>query len=104
MAVFETKRGDSFAMTCVRRTSPTGDAIDLTGASIRAQLRFYSEVRALTPTLTDAENGTFTLGATAAQTATWTPGRWQCDIEITLNGAVASSDTFSVTVTPDVTI
>jgi hypothetical protein len=105
MAVFEVTRGDTFAMTGVRRSgSTTGSPVDISGATIRAQLRFYSETKALTPEITDGPNGTFTLSATPAETATWTPGRWRCDIEMTVNGVVASSDAFSISVNRDVTL
>ena len=105
MAVFEVTRGDTFLMTGVRRSgSTTGDPVDISSATIRAQLRFYSEVKSLTPQITDGPNGTFTLSATPSETSTWTPGRWRCDIEMTIGGVVASSDSFSITVEPDVTI
>jgi hypothetical protein len=104
MAVFEAKRGDTFLMTCVRKTAVQGDAVDISTATIRAQLRFYSEVKSLRTEITDGENGEFTLSATSGETATWTPGRWQCDIEMTISDVTVSSDTFSITVTPDVTL
>ena len=105
MAVFEVTRGDTFLMTGVRRSeSTTGTPVDISGATIRANLRFYSETKALTPEITDGPNGTFTLSATPAETETWTPGRWRCDIEMTVGGVVASSDAFSITVKRDVTL
>lgn len=71
---------------------------------IRSQLRARDQslVAELTVTVTDSASGAYTLEC--ADTATWPVDTLRGDIQYTdANGNVASTDTFTVTVVPDVT-
>ena len=99
------KRGDTLSVAGVA-TQDSGVALNLTGYTVRSQVRSSAGalVAALTVTVTNAALGTFALGATAAATATWLAGRHVCDVEYTSAGGVVSSTaTFPIAVSEDVT-
>lgn len=87
------KQGNTLSITGQRRTA-AGAAVDLTGYTVAATVRDPrndSILAALTVTVTDAAAGQFTLGATAAQTATWPPGAYRFDVRFTSAGGVVDS-------------
>lgn len=99
------KRGDTLAVDGVV-AQDAGGAVDLTGYTVRSQVRRQSGdlVSALTVTVTNAALGTFTLVAAAAETRGWAPGRHACDVEYASGGGVVSStESFPFTVLEDVT-
>ncbi|MGB1390297.1 MAG: hypothetical protein ACPG61_15575 [Paracoccaceae bacterium] len=79
----------------------TDDSGDLTGTTIEAALAFGDFYYALTVTPVDLTVGTYTI--TAASTATFPPGRLDCDLKYTEAGAVVFTDTFSIYVDRKVT-
>jgi len=98
------KRGDTFEAVVVATLN--GAPLDITGWTIRAQLRDLKNVvvKDFGVTVLNAPAGQFTLNATAAETALWHLASYLCDIELVdLNGFVQSSDTFSVRVIRDIT-
>lgn len=98
------KRGDTLIVD-VRRES-AGQPVDLTGYTIRAQVRTAQGalLATLTPTITDAPGGRVQLRAAAATTATWEPGSYRYDVEFTSPaGDVLSSETLPLSVVADVT-
>jgi hypothetical protein len=107
--MFQLKQGDTFALAGSAKQD-SGAALDLTGATLRAQVRprdgagFGVVVQELTYAVVSATLGTFTLSATAAQTALWPTGRLACDLELTESGgAVVHSETVDVHVRAAVT-
>lgn len=72
------RQGATFGPHQVTLTNPDGTPVDLTGATVRGQLRRKAldaaTLVALTVTVTDAPGGVFELGLTAAQTAALTAG------------------------------
>ena len=106
MISFLLKRGDTFLLAATVNASGDTTPLDLTGRTVRSQARRTGAlVQELTVTITDAEAGEFTLGATATETAEWPLGRLACDIERTdADGHVESSETFTIEVTEDVTL
>lgn len=104
MSNFNHKRGDTFQLSCTVENE--GVPVDITNITIAAQVRRPDDelLQDLTVTKTDATNGAFTLGATAAETETWEVVRYQCDIELTeANGEVNSTETFTINVLKDIT-
>lgn len=76
-------RGDDWSIpgTITRN----GTAVDLTGATVTAQLRTRTEsedATSFTVTVTAAANGEVTLSMAAAVTAELRPGRYVYDIEV----------------------
>jgi hypothetical protein len=101
------KRGDTLTWNCTYKDS-AGVPINLTGYTVRAQIRDATEVQLVALTYTAANQGTspgqFTLSATAAVTAAWAPGQYRCDIEYTDGSStVRSTDAFIVEVVKDIT-
>lgn len=99
------KRGDTLA-AAASIAQDSGAAVDLTGYTLRSQVRSSSGelVQALVVVVTAPTLGTYTLSATATQTAAWPIGRHVCDVEYTSAGGVVSSTaTFPVIVSEDVT-
>jgi hypothetical protein len=98
------KRGDTLIMN-VTATSDTGSVADLTGWTVRAQLRQGNTlVDTLVYTAVDLPNGRFTLKNGAAGTTGYPVSTLVCDIEYTdPSGVVASTETFGVQVLADVT-
>lgn len=104
MADLRTKRGDTFSYSVVH-TDSNGDPQDLTGMTVRSQVRYEGElVDTLTYTATSAADGEFTMSASAAATEEWPVGTLLCDIEYTYtDGSRLSTDTFKIIVSEDVT-
>lgn len=107
-----TTRGDSFALTIAVKATAGGAASDLTGWTVAAQLRKPSRtndrgalMEALTVTIADPTTGVIVLSATAAQTALWTVGAAEFDVQFTrtVDGFVWSSPVTAVTIRGDVT-
>ena len=103
------KQGDNLTLAGSAKQD-SGAAVNLAGATLRAQVRardgagFGTLVQDLTVAVVSATLGTFTLGATAAQTALWPTGRLACDLELTdSGGAVVHSETVDVHVRAAVT-
>ena len=95
------KRGDTLLWSVVRRDS--GIAASIVGQTVQAQMRKGSELLVLTPVITDAAAGEFTLNATAAQTSKMTPGTWKYDVEFSDGSGVTSTRTFRCIIDGDVT-
>lgn len=102
MATINFKRGDTFSLSCVYKVDDV--ATSVAPMTITSQLRTSGGdlVQQLTATKT-AGTGTFTLVATATQTALWDLALLKCDIQIVENDIVRSSSTFYVKVIEDVT-
>lgn len=107
--MIQLKQGDTLTLAGTA-LQDSGAAVNLTGATIRAQVRsrdgagFGTLVQDLTVAVVSATSGTFTLSATAAQTALWPTGRLACDLELTdSGGAVVHSETVDVHVRQAVT-
>jgi len=103
------KQGDTLTLAGTA-LQDSGAAVNLTGATLRAQVRtrdgggFGAVVQELAFAVVSATSGTFTLSATSAQTALWPTGRLACDLELTESGgAVVHSETVDVHVRPAVT-
>lgn len=103
------KQGDTLSIAG-QALQDSGAALDLTGSTIRAQVRtrdgtgYGALLTALTVTVVSATAGTFTLAATSVQTAAWPVGRLACDLELTdSGGAITHSETFDVHVRAAVT-
>lgn len=103
------KQGDTLSIAG-QALQDSGAALDLTGSTIRAQVRtrdgtgYGALLTALTTVTVSASGGTFTLAATATQTASWPVGRLACDLELTdSGGSVTHSETFDIHVRAAVT-
>jgi hypothetical protein len=98
------KRGDTLIMN-VAATDDAGNPANLTGWSIRSQLRQGDTlIDTLVFTGTDLANGLFSLKNGAAGTSAYPVTTLVCDIEYTdASGVVTSTETFAVVVTADVT-
>lgn len=104
MTTITHKRGDTFTLAVTEYLDAEMQSPrDLTGVTITCQMRhpWGEDLVSLTPALTDAAAGTFTL--TAADTEAWRIGKWSCDIEFDEGGVVNSSETFAIDVVEDVT-
>ncbi len=107
-----TTRGDTFALTIAVKATAGGAASDLTGWTVAAQLRKPSRtndrgtlIETLTVTIADPTTGVIVLSATAAQTALWTVGAAEFDVQLTrtADGFVWSSAATAVLIQGDVT-
>lgn len=105
-------RGDTFALTIAVKVAAGGAASDLTGWTVAAQLRKPSRtndrgtlIDTLTVTIADPTTGVIVLSATAAQTAMWTVGAAEFDVQLTrtVDGYVWSSAVTAVVIRGDVT-
>lgn len=96
------KRGDTFTLGCQFTTSK-GVPVDLTGYTIRSQIRKSSGdlLAELTSEITDYIQGKYVL--TNNTTTSWDIGKHHCDIEYSKDGTVFSTDTFVVEVIRDET-
>jgi hypothetical protein len=104
---FTIGQGTTWSVT-VTYTDVTGTAIDLTGYSVRAEMkRNFSDSTAaqtITCTLTDAENGVITLSLTAAQTKLLS-GDYLYDLEIqSAGGAISRLLNGTITIDKEVTV
>lgn len=104
------KQGDTLTITGTW-TDSSGVVIDLTGYTIASQVRVVTGttfVDDLTAAIVSAAEGSFSVSATATQTALWPItkgqyGRTYCDIQFSKAGVVVSSDTFEIVVLRDIT-
>lgn len=106
MAGLTHPRGDTLSL--LGTWSENGTPTDLTGWTVRSQVRTQTDdlVGELTITLANqlTAPGQFTLAATAAQTAAWPVKVLRCDVEFTdPDGVVSSSDVFSLSILADMT-
>lgn len=107
MQSFPFKRGDDLLIPCLEAIEGVG--VNLTGYTVRAQVRTAKDelVADMTVTLGDqgVSPGTFTLAVPKATTATWEPGRTLAfDVEYTPpTGAAWSSPTVGIEVVKDIT-
>lgn len=104
------KRGDTLAIGVAETAGPTAatqQPVDLTGYTIRAQVRDERDVLLAEFSVTIDEPrtlGTYVLGAAANVTAAWPLGSYLCDIELRSgDGVVESSETFVLRVEADIT-
>lgn len=107
MAVtFQHKRGDSFDLAGQVLQSESGPPVDLTGASIRAQLRDGDALVAeLDAAITDAPQGKYSLTKPYADTELWPVKGLSLDVEFTFVGAVRkSTETAIIRVVKDITL
>ena len=102
MTTISFKRGDTLSLAGTYKVE--GVASSVSAMTIRSQVKNFSDalVQELTVVKT-AGTGTFTLSATAAQTALWDATTLKCDIEFSLEGVVQSTETFNISVLEDVT-
>jgi len=105
------KRGDTWSLVAAL-TDDAGDPVDLTGATASMQLRTRSEAPSATISASvdsgevsiDAPAGEISIVFPPSATQEVAPTTYEADIEITyLDGTVASTETFFVTVLADVT-
>lgn len=101
------KRGDTLSLGC-KWTDNNGTPINLVGYTIASQVKAVGFFANLTVVVTNAALGEFNLSATATATSTWPitssqASRTFCDVQFTVSGVVASSETFQVVVLEDIT-
>lgn len=119
------KRGDTFSLDCTnkkRRVDANGSPIKVDGkyvyepealtnaTQIKSQLRdpvtgdLVDELRIVFNANQSASPGKFVLLASVnADTSTWPLGSVICDLEVTVDGKVRSSDSFLIPIIEDVT-
>ena len=95
------KRGDTFAFYADIKDAE-GSPIEISAQNIRCQFRDNSDklVSELTTSATDTP-GKYLF--TEESTGSWPVGILQSDIELTIDGVITSSETFSISVEKDVT-
>lgn len=98
------KRGDTLALLGVAQNDD-GSIFDLTGSTVTSQVRTVQGtlVADLDVVITDAPAGEFTLGATAAATATWPVGKLVCDVRWAEDEDAIHTETFELIVVEAVT-
>lgn len=103
---FEHKRGDSFDLAGQLLVSDGGAPVDLTGVTVRAQLRDGDALIAELDTLvTDAALGQYSLAKAYADTETWPVKGLSLDVQFTWPGGTRrSTQTVRVQVLKDVTL
>lgn len=99
-------RGDDWAIT--GQLTNNGTAVDLTGATLAAQLRSSADSRTVagtfTVTVTDEDDGRITLALGGDTTSRLRPGTYVYDIEVTVGGSTVTYGAGSrLTVIGDVT-
>lgn len=105
-ARLDIKRGDTYVVTVTATEDDGTTPIDLTGWTIRSQIRDAEDVLVaqLRVTVTNAAAGQFTLDQATPDTTGWPVGTCSQDIEYTdPSGRVISTGTFSVRVAKDIT-
>ena len=103
MSTLTVKRGDTLTITGTR-TDSGGSAVSLVGASVACEIVYGSLRQSLTTEITDAAAGEFTLSLSAATMEGLRTGVWKGDVEFTdASGNVASTDTFLLQITEDIT-
>ena len=96
------KRGDTFNLTCTYKVD--GSPVSVQSFDIDSQIR--TRRGALVATLVDEKTqstGVFNLSPVNANTSDWPVDVLQCDIQISENGVIRSTDTFSIVVAEEVT-
>ncbi|MCP4597803.1 hypothetical protein [Neptuniibacter sp.] len=105
MATLTHKLGDTLEWV-LNVVDESDQPIDITNWDIRSQMRDSAGelIQELTVTKTDAEGGVYSITASKAQTATWTPGDHSVDVEYTdENDITFSTETFAVVMKRDIT-
>ena len=99
-------QGATFTTT-VTVTASTGDAVNLSGYSVAAQIRktfLSSSATAFTATISNASSGEITISLTDTQTTALEAGRFVYDVLITASGGTKTRVVEGqVTVNPSVT-
>ena len=99
-------QGATFTTT-VTVTDSNGDAVNLSGYSVAAQIRktfLSSTATAFTATISNASSGEITISLTPTQTAALEAGRFVYDVVITASGGTKTRVVEGqVTVNPSVT-
>ena len=99
-------QGATFTTT-VTVTDSNGDAVNLSGYSVAAQIRktfLSSSATAFTATISNASSGEITISLTPTQTAALEAGRFVYDVVITASGGTKTRVVEGqVTVNPSVT-
>ena len=99
-------QGATFTTT-VTVTDANGDAVNLSGYSVAAQIRktfLSSSATAFTATISNASSGEITISLTPTQTAALEAGRFVYDVLITASGGTKTRVVEGqVTVNPSVT-
>jgi len=96
------KRGDTFSLVCTYKDN--GVASSVTSIDIDSQIRTTRGELICDLVVTKlADVGKFTLTATATESATWSVGLLQCDIQFSESGIVRSTETFNIVVVDEIT-
>lgn len=96
------KRGDTFSLTCTYKVN--GVPTSVSAYNIDSQIR--TKRGDLVATLSDTKQvntGVFTLVPTVSDTSEWPVDVLQCDIQLSENGTIRSTDTFYVVVVEEIT-
>jgi len=96
------KRGDTFSIKCTYKEN--GIPVSVSEFDIDCQIR--NKRGALIATLVDTKQeltGVFTLEPTIADTSDWPVDVLKCDIQLSENGVIRSTDTFLVVVSEEIT-
>ncbi|MGZ8181453.1 MAG: hypothetical protein ACXWT1_05810 [Methylobacter sp.] len=89
MSAVRLNRGDTWQRTWLIKVKATQQPIDLTGATVRSHVRdnakalVYAASTANGDIVVDGVAGKLSLTVAASVTATWTPGTYKFDIEVT---------------------
>lgn len=107
MQTIKHKRGDTIAWTAIYEED--GTPVNLTSHTITCQVRKRSNndlVGTLTVTKSNqtTDPGEYTLSQIAATVAAWPVTELVADIQYSVGGVVASSETFGITLEADVTV
>jgi len=105
LQTIEIKRGDTLALECQVLELDEVTPIDITGWTIRSQVRSTAGalLTSLTVAITDAAEGKYTVVASPVDTATW-PRVARMDIEYTdADDTVQSTETLALDVLRDIT-
>jgi|SRR6056300_63899 hypothetical protein len=99
-------QGTNYSLT-INMTNLDGSAKDLTGYTVRAQIRksYYTSTYTAFTVVHDDTGGEITMTLTAAQTSALKAGRYVYDLEAESSGATETLRVLEgiVTVTPEVT-
>lgn len=89
MSAVKLIRGDTWQRVWVLKNKATQQPIDLTGIAVRLHVRdnakslVYAALTANGDIVVDGAAGKLSLTVAASVTATWTPGTYKFDIEVT---------------------
>lgn len=102
------KVGDSLSWLCTLKDDLTGVPVNLTGGTLKSQLRGLDGTLLATPTIVVSNQGTnpgeFSMTIVDGEVFRTAPVPLFCDIQFTLAGLITSSDTFIVDLTQDITL